>query len=407
MSMLSQVRQRLKRIPWVLASWNACRRGQLHRDYLSRREHYAHAATSQNLIYREDAVMRSVRTRLASRGYHVTPRRSGEIHTFAIVPQIAWHNHLMPDLHELGPVTLFDYTALGYRREEFLRADRAGLQRRQEMLQKALTALEAAHRKRPVDWVFCYVCGQDMSADALSRIAERWGVPTVNMCLDDKQGWAGPRVGAERSGVVDLVPHLDIGWTSARVACEWYLAEGGRPLYMPEGFNAAAFHPMDTAKDIGVSFIGDAYGFRPLVMRELRRYGIPVAVFGRGWGSRAVWGEEQVRVFNRSRINLGLGGIMYSESLTNVKTRDFEVPGTGGGVYLTTYNPDLARHFDVGREILCYHNRKEMVEMIRHYLAHPDEGEAVARAGRERCLREHRWLHRYQQLCRTLGILSG
>ena len=44
---------------------------------------------------------------------------------------------------------------------------------------------------------------------------------------------------------------------------------------------------------------------------------------------KRVWGDEQVRVINRSKINLGMGGIGYSERLTNVKTRDFEIPGTG------------------------------------------------------------------------------
>jgi spore maturation protein CgeB len=105
-------------------------------------------------------------------------------------------------------------------------------------------------------------------------------------------------------------------------------------------------------------------------------------------------------------VNLGLGGIGYSESLTNVKTRDFEIPGTGGGVYLTSFNPDLAQHLAVGREILCYRNRQELTELTRWCLHHRDEADAIAAAGRARCLREHRWLHRYLELCRILGIVD-
>lgn len=99
------------------------------------------------------------------------------------------------------------------------------------------------------------------------------------------------------------------------------------------------------------------------------------------------------------------GGIGYSETLTNVKGRDFEIPGTGGGVYLTSFNPDLAQHFVVGREILCYRHRDELVELIDYYLAHPDEARSIADRGRARCLAEHRWLHRYQRVCEILGIL--
>jgi spore maturation protein CgeB len=101
-----------------------------------------------------------------------------------------------------------------------------------------------------------------------------------------------------------------------------------------------------------------------------------------------------------------MGGIEYSEALTNVKGRDFEIPGTGGGMYLTSFNPDLAQHFDIGNEIVCYRNRDEMVELIRYYLARRDEAEAIARRARERCLREHRWLHRYETMLRVLGVLE-
>ena len=113
-----------------------------------------------------------------------------------------------------------------------------------------------------------------------------------------------------------------------------------------------------------------------------------------------------MEVINRTRINLGMGGIGYSESLTNVKARDFEVPGTGGGMYLTSFNTDLARHFVVGHEIACYRNREELVELVRYYLARPEEASAMAARARARCLAEHRWLHRFQKICRILGILS-
>jgi spore maturation protein CgeB len=108
---------------------------------------------------------------------------------------------------------------------------------------------------------------------------------------------------------------------------------------------------------------------------------------------------------NRSRINLGMGGIGYSESLTNVKGRDFEIPGTGGGMYLTSFNPDLALHFRVGEEIICYRSREELIELIRYYLQHEDEAEDIARRAYERSLKEHRWLHRYLKILDILDIV--
>jgi hypothetical protein len=388
--------------------WTWYRSTQLHREYERRREDYARLAAARGLVYREAAVRTAVRARLAERGYTPVVRQQGEIHTFACIPTFGWHEHLLPDLHDLGPVTHFDYTALGYGFEELVQTGTRARHRRREMLDRVLPAFREAHARRPVDWVFCYGGGQDTSAEVVRRLSTEFGVPTVNMSLDDKQGWAGEFVDdGRRIGAVDITSAFDLFMTSARVACEWHLVEGGRPIYLPEGFSAASYCPTGARQDIPVSFIGGAYGFRTSTIEYLRRHGVAVETYGDGWGTRSVWRDEQGDIINRSVINLGMGGIEYSESLTNVKTRDFEIPGTGGGLYLTSYNPDLAQHFVVGQEIACYRNRDEMLELCRYYLAHPDEARAMADRARERCLREHRWLHRYLRLLDVLGVTSG
>ncbi len=89
-----------------------------------------------------------------------------------------------------------------------------------------------------------------------------------------------------------------------------------------------------------------------------------------------------------------------------MKGRDFDIPCTGGGLYLTTYNADLAQHFRVGEEILCWHSYDEMLELLRYYLPRPDECREMARKARERCLREHRWSHRYIRVLQELVVLD-
>ena len=400
-----QLRSNLRRLPGLEVAWGALRRWQLHREYSTRRDHYAGLASRQRLVYRESEAVAQIRSRIAARGYAPTIRRPGEVHTFAFIPRVGWHGALYEDLRELGPVTEFDYTAFGYHPNEFYRFDaQAGLRLR-EMNELVLPLLRQAHSERPVDWIFVYASGLEIRAELLQSIVDELGIPVVNMCLDDKQSWKGRSLAGQPTGQIAIAPHFDLSWTSARVACEWYLCEGGRPIYMPEGFDRRFYRPLPVSRDIPVSFIGGAYGFRPSVVRSLKRAQIPIEVYGPGWGTRSVWGEEQVEVINRSCINLGLGGIGYSEELTNVKTRDFEIPGAGGGLYLTSFNPDLAQHFEVGKEIVCYRNREEMIELIRHYLARPEEAREIAQRGRHRCLAEHRWLHRYQHVCEILGIL--
>ena len=332
----------------------------------------------------------------------------GDVHTFALIPSNAWHDALLPELRLLGPVDRFDYVDLvnlirarGYS-AEFLRL-------RREVNGRMVAAFERAHQERPVDWLFAYAQGDHILASAIQTIRERYGVPCVNMCLDDKQSWDGGMVGEQRRGSVGLVAAFDLWWTSARVSVDWVNAEGGRAIYLPEGCAPSIHHPAERQPfDIPVSFVGACYGPRPAMVHFLRRHGVPVQVFGYGWKAMggAAWTEDPVDIFRRSQINLGNGGVLHSERITNVKGRDFDIPCTGGGLYLTTYNADLAQHFRIGEEILCWHSHDEMLELVRHYLPRPDECREMARRARERCLREHRWSHRYIRVLQELGILD-
>jgi hypothetical protein len=386
------------------AVWTGVRRRQFRDQYREQRERYAALAAERGLAYDEHAVTAAIRARIAARGWTVRPRAHGDVHTFAFLPDIGWHSSMLPDLRELGPVSRYDYVADGYRVEDFWTRSRAALEGRRRMMDSALEAMRAAHRERPLDWAFIYASGVEIAPSFLRRAAEELGVPLVNMCFDDKNSWSGVEMDGHRAGQIDLIPWFDLSWTSASIACEWYLVEDGRPVYMPEGFSAQHYYPRDVKADLGVSFVGAAYGFRTAVVDYLRRNRVPVATFGAGWPG-AAWVDDAAEVFCRSVVNLGMGGIGYDEDLTNVKGRDFEIPGCGGGVYLTRFNADLAKHFAVGSEILCYANRDEMLELIRDLLAHRDDAAAIAARARSRAMNEHRWVHRFQKVCRILGIL--
>lgn len=385
-------------------AWGAVRRAQLHREYAARREHYQALAGTQGIWFDEDTVVRNIRARLATRGYHPRRTTSGRVHTLAFVPEFDWHKHLIPDLRELGTVARFDYTALGFDLQRLRRCDAEAVRAREALSRAFVELARALHAREPIDWIFVYANGSEIAASAIRQIVTDTGVPIVNMSLDDKHSWAGPLAGGQHGGQIDIAREFDISWTSSRVACEWYLIEGARPVYMPEGFDVAACAPSHVEPDIPVSFVGRGYGYRMDVVQFLRDSGVPVQVFGAGWPD-GHWADDVVEVFNRSQINLGMGGIGYSEALTTVKGRDFEVPGTGGGLYVTSYNSDLAQHFAIGREIICYANRNELLELTRYYLAHPDEARQIAQRARHRSLRKHRWLHRYVRLCEILQVL--
>ena len=55
---------------------------------------------------------------------------------------------------------------------------------------------------------------------------------------------------------------------------------------------------------------------------------------------------------------------------------------------------EIEQCFEVGKECETFSNEQELLEKIRHYLAHPDERIAIALAGQQRTLNEHLYSHR-------------
>jgi hypothetical protein len=397
----------LKRLLTGSSFWSACRAWQFRRAYAACRERYAALARERGLVYQPERVAETVQARLRARGYTPVVKKRGAVHTFAYVPSIGWHLSLLPDLHELGPVTHFDFVAHGFQPSQLHDRGSKGRTARRALQAVTLSRLREAHQRCPVDWMFVYTDGAGILADTLQQIVAETGIPTVNLSLDDKNSWECEWLGEQYAGQRTIAEPFDLTWTSSRVACEWYLVEGGRPIWLAEGFDISRFHPVASQQEFPVSFVGTAYGYRPRVIRFLKAHGVDVHAFGAGWERKGSPPDNPADIFRRSTINLGMGGIGYCENLPTLKGRDFEAPGCGGGVYLTTFNADLARHFVIGTEILCYRDREELLELVRYYLAHPEEAHAIARNGRERCMREHRWLHRYDTVCRTLGIISN
>lgn len=397
---------RVKSSPVARRVWGSYRRHLFRREYISRRESYHRQARISRLWPNPDSLRVDVSQRLAKRNYIPEQKRLGDVHTFAFLPLFSWHQHLIPDLERLGPLTQFDYTAFGFERSEFTGRNRSAGTRRDAMNEVGLEGLRRAHGRRPVDWVFMYGNGRELGVRFLERVHEEFGVPVVNMCLDDKQSWEREYVGGQRAGQVDIAPLIDLNWTSSTLALEWYRSVGATAMYLPEGFNADHFKPCHAKQDIDVSFVGADYGFRREIVRALRKYDIAVVTYGNGWRNGPAPDCALPVIFSRSKINLGMGGIGYEPHITNVKGRDFDIPGSGGGIYLTTYSPDLARHFDIGSEIACYLNDFDMVETIRYFLARPREAADLSARARRRSLAEHRWLHRYVSVLETIGILA-
>jgi hypothetical protein len=260
-------------------------------------------------------------------------------------------------------------------------------------LQQDILELAAdLHRKSPID--LCFVNGRrDAFTGETFRRLEEIGIPVAFLWLDEKHAFQGDS---------DLAASCTIWLTNSREALRWYLVRNIPVYYFPQAIDPEVYRPLGLKKDIPVSFMGAAYGYRFEFIRRLEKAGIPIQCFGRGWGNPV---RDQIEIYNRTLINIGIGTTGLSKEVTCLKGRDFEVPATGS-LYLTTYDPEFAEMFHIGREALCYRNEFDCIEQIYYYLEQPDEAEAIGLRGRERCLREHTWKHRIIGLLRWMGILN-
>jgi hypothetical protein len=115
------------------------------------------------------------------------------------------------------------------------------------------------------------------------------------------------------------------------------------------------------------------------------KYGFP------GWVRPAAF-EEVVPLYQRAKIGIN---VHVRGDYTVGNYRMFDLPANGvmqisdGGEYLDQF-------FEVGKEIVRHRN-DDLVERIVYYLEHDDERKAIARAGYERVLRDHRFALRMQQ----------
>jgi len=155
---------------------------------------------------------------------------------------------------------------------------------------------------------------------------------------------------------------------------------------------------------VDVSFVGQCYGNRPEIIERLERQGIHVEAYGYGWPNGPLTMDEMIRMYSKSKINLGFGGVGSLRNTCCLKGRDFEVP-MSGGLYLTEYHPELARWYDLGREIVTYGDLDDLAQKIRHLLSNPEEAEEIRKRGFRRARSEHSWEIRFEKIFRLMGLL--
>jgi spore maturation protein CgeB len=249
------------------------------------------------------------------------------------------------------------------------------------------------------DLLFCVLFKDEIDPAVMTEIT-RSGIVTLNWFCDDhwrfdsfSRRWAPCFRWVTTTDPASHEQYLRLGMNHA-ILTQW-------------ACNHFTYRPLDLPMQHDVTFVGQPHGDRRRIVEELRRRGIVVRTWGTGWESGRLPQEEMIRVFNQSKINLNFSNAwrdwrrFWQRRRDQIKGRHFEIPGCGG-FQLSSQVEGLDRFFEPGREIAVYRSTGELVEKIRHYLAHEEDRRAIAEAGYARTLRDHTYEKRFAEIFRRV-----
>jgi spore maturation protein CgeB len=222
------------------------------------------------------------------------------------------------------------------------------------------------------------------------------------------------------------LPYLDLIFQPYTLA-DGLRAAGatGRIEHVPIGVDLEVHRPVQLTQaeyeryQSDVCFIGGLSRFHK-ARREMVEYAIEQGVHMKVWGGYRkhysgspilrcwqgqIWGEEQVKALCAAKIGLNFHFDHQPGELDRgLNVRAFELPACGVFQLLQRV-PSVDEIFEVGKEIVCFGSKEEMLDKIKYYLAHDEERERIATAGRLRVLRDHTWSSRVKQMLQYMSEL--
>jgi spore maturation protein CgeB len=362
-----------------------------------------------------------------------------------------WDSNLLWAMQDLGhEVIRFDYDLSAHFRnlDQTDPRQRAFIVARRPSLEQALLGqIAEEHRRKPIDLFFSYFYSACVTPATIQAI-RNMGIVTVNWYCNAVHQF---------HLISDIAPAYDYCLVPERFRLDDYRRIGAHPVYCQEAANPMVYQPRTIERDLDVVFVGQRYGERARYIARLAAAGVSVKVWGPGWLTprdprsgrqrllarvsllrsaegrqialkrlrsrrrrmspeiaipREVVGpqisdNELALIYSRGKIALGLSAVgdvdQDGERQMQVRARDFEAP-MSGVFYLVEYMPELEDFFEIGREIVCYHDLDDLVDRAAYYLAHDQERERIRKAGYRRAVNDHTWQKRLAQAFAQMGL---
>ncbi len=267
--------------------------------------------------------------------------------------------------------------------------------------------LEMANDK-PMDILIC-MAQAPITIETLTELRKR-GVITVLWFVEDYLRFHTWKY---------MAPYYDFIFTIQKTDCINAIKSAGcsEVHYLPTACDPGIHLPMELSEEekqrwgSPLSFVGAGYHNRQQTFASLSD--LPFKIWGTEWPEckpfdrmvqekgRRLAPEEYVKIFNATDVNINLHSSTERDGVDPygdfLNPRTFELASCGAFQLVDerTYLPDV---FEAGKELVTFNSRNDLVEKAMYYLEHPLERETIARAGRERALRDHTYTKRMEEM---------
>lgn len=175
------------------------------------------------------------------------------------------------------------------------------------------------------------------------------------------------------------------------------------------GADPALYAPLDYPKDLDAFFFGHGREYRAewidaMLTEPSKKLDARFAVRGTKLGDLGQVEQLPYLSFSklreyvcRSKLNLVITRGAHASVYGSSSMRPFELAAMGACMVANPYK-GLEAWFEPEKEIIIVESGEEALERYRYLLSHDSEREKIAKAARERVLKEHTFQHRAREL---------
>ncbi|HYB94356.1 MAG TPA: glycosyltransferase [Vicinamibacterales bacterium] len=189
-----------------------------------------------------------------------------------------WSGHFYPALRQLGhelvesqtdlyPTSRFMDVASGFTPEE--RAARTAA------TEAILDEVRQAHRRQPLQLFLSYFYNAHFDPQGFDQL-RALRIPSINFYCNSIYQF---------ENVADIAAKADVSWYPERDARASYERVGARAVRVQMGADPSIYRPTGVPREPRACFAGQNYADRAVWMAALVNAGVPVDVYGHGWGA--------------------------------------------------------------------------------------------------------------------------